>query len=47
MKNGKYDYTKIHCPYCNEEVIIEFDTARCSCGWFASDADLEELIEEE
>ena len=45
--HGEHDYTKTTCPYCGEEIIIEFDTARCSCGWFASGADLEEIIFDE
>ena len=37
----------ITCPDCGKEIIVEFDTARClNCGWFAADAELEEILDE-
>ena len=43
----KMDYNGmiIYCPYCGEEITIEFNTARCEeCGWSAIDADLDEIM---
>lgn len=41
-----YDGETINCPDCGEEITIEFDTARCeSCGWSASDSELDEIME--
>lgn len=41
-----YDGEKIYCPYCGEEIVIEFDTARCDeCGWMCGDGELSELME--
>lgn len=42
---GPYDGQIIFCPYCGEEIAIEFDTARCKeCGWMAADAELDEIM---
>lgn len=41
-----YNGEKIYCPYCGEEIVIEFDEARCDeCGWFCGDGELDELME--
>ena len=41
-----YNGIVIFCPYCNEEIIIAFNTARCEeCGWSAMDAELDEIME--
>lgn len=46
--HGPYDGQKIYCPYCNEEITINFDTARCEeCGWIAADCELEDIMEGE
>ena len=43
---GNYDGIKIRCPYCGEEITIEFNTARCpECDWFCADAELDEIME--
>ena len=34
----------IHCPDCGEEITIEFNEARCECGWFCGDGKLDELM---
>lgn len=43
---ANYNGRKIYCPDCGEEIMIEFDTARCeNCGWVAADAELDEIME--
>lgn len=47
-EDSEYPYNglAINCPDCGEEVIIEYDTARCeNCGWMASDPELDEIME--
>jgi len=40
-----YNGNKINCPYCGNEIIIEYDTARCSeCGWMCADAELDDVM---
>lgn len=42
-----YNGMTINCPYCGEEITIEFNTARCEeCGWSAFDAELDEIMED-
>ncbi|MDE6021605.1 MAG: hypothetical protein K2H01_11495 [Ruminococcus sp.] len=45
INEHSYDGMTIYCPNCNTQILIEFDTARCTkCGWSAFDSDLDELI---
>lgn len=47
VNKHSYDGITIYCPNCNTQILIEFDTARCTkCGWSAFDSDLDELITE-
>jgi Zn finger protein HypA/HybF involved in hydrogenase expression len=40
-----YNGMEICCPYCGKEIVVEFNTARCEeCGWYAMDADLDEIM---
>ena len=40
-----YNGMTIHCPYCGEEIIIKFDTARCEeCGWMCADVELDDIM---
>ena len=40
-----YDGMTINCPYCNEEIVIEFNTARCEeCGWMCADGELDDIM---
>lgn len=46
-KPNEEDYNghTIYCPNCGEEIIIEFNTARCGeCGWMCADAELDEIM---
>lgn len=41
-----YDGMTIKCPDCGEDVLIEYNTARCeACGWMAADSELDEIME--
>lgn len=43
-----YDGQIICCPECGKEITIEYDSARCDdCGWSCSDAELEEILNED
>lgn len=43
-----YDGITINCPECGKEITIEFNTARCDkCDWFAADAELDEIMNED
>ena len=47
-EDSDYDGQTIKCPHCGEEITIEFNTARCEeCGWSATDADLDEILNED
>lgn len=40
-----YNGQKINCPDCGNEIIIEYDTARCDdCGWMCADAELDDIM---
>lgn len=40
-----YDGMTIKCPDCGEDIIIEYNTARCeACGWMAADSELDEIM---
>lgn len=45
MNENSYNGMKIICPDCGEEIIIEYNTARCEeCGWMAADSELDEIM---
>ena len=45
-KEYQYDGMTIICPDCGEDILIEYNTARCeTCGWMAADSELDDIME--
>lgn len=42
----EFDGKEIRCPYCGTKLKIEYDTAKCSCGWSAFGTDLQEIMQD-
>lgn len=36
----------LNCPICGEEIVTCYGSARCNCGWSATDVELNEIIED-
>lgn len=37
----------LNCPMCGEEIVTCYGSARCNCGWSATDVKLNEMIEDQ